>query len=140
VEQVIVLGGTSAVSTAVSDAIDALSGVSVVRVAGPDRQGTAVAISQLEGSAIGGFTGTRVFVARGDTFPDALAAGPLAGASLSPIFLTSSTTALGTTAANGITAYPGSLVLRGTLLGGTAALTDTVGSQVGTAIASQPTP
>jgi putative cell wall-binding protein len=139
VQQVILLGGTAAVSGAVANAIDSLPGVNVVRIAGADRQGTAVAISQLLGSDLGGFTSSEVFVARGDNFPDALAAGPLAGATGSPIFLTQSTSQLGTTTANGIIDYP-VLIDEGTLLGGTAALTPTVAAQVAATIALQPTP
>ena len=46
IEQVILVGGTSAVDAAVETALEALPGVSVVRVAGADRQATAVAIAE----------------------------------------------------------------------------------------------
>lgn len=140
IEQVILLGGTSAVSTAVETALEALPGVSVVRVAGADRQATAVAIAEriLGPNNFGDFDGGGFLVSRPDSFPDALAASSLGGNEGWPMFLAASPTSLGSTATNGIASYPNdnALVL-GTLVGGTSALADTVGTQVATAIASQ---
>jgi hypothetical protein len=77
-------------------------------------------------------------VSRPDNFPDALAAGPLAGKETAPLFLASSTQVLGPTATNGITAYPNSgLLHRGTLLGSDAVLGPVVAANVATAIATQ---
>ena len=145
IEQVIIVGGTAAVSSGVETAIDNLAGVSVVRVSGADRQATAVAMTTriLGKDAPAGLDWTGgspkgFFVARADTFPDALAAAPLAGRLTAPLFLTASTTSLGTTAENGIKAYPNpDFFNRGTLLGGEAALSAAVGTQVGAAIAAQ---
>lgn len=64
-----VLGGEAAIAPSVVAQLQAL-GYRVERVAGPTRQATAVAIARRLGDV-------RVaFIARGDDFPDALAAGP----------------------------------------------------------------
>ena len=154
IEQVILMGGTAAVPTAVETAIDNLNGgaVNVVRIAGADRQGTAVELSKrvLGVAALGSYAiptnipagaGTGFLVSRPDTFPDALAAAPLAGSTAAPLFLAASTTSLGATTLAGIVDYPAApLFVRGVLLGGTAALSSQVQTDVGNAIASQATP
>ena len=73
VDRVVVLGGTGAVSAAVAEEIGELSGADVIRLAGPDRYATGAAI-------VGTFTSPRtVFVATGESFPDALAGVPATG-------------------------------------------------------------
>lgn len=69
VDDVIVVGGTAAVSDEVAAEVEAL-GASVRRIAGPSRQATAIAVAAELG-------GVRVALARADTFPDALAAAAL---------------------------------------------------------------
>ncbi|NUR24431.1 MAG: hypothetical protein HOV83_01005 [Catenulispora sp.] len=69
---VYILGGTAAVSPAVEQAVTRL-GYRVTRYGGADRYATALQIAQ---QGIG--DRATVVVARGDQFPDALAAGPLA--------------------------------------------------------------
>jgi putative cell wall-binding protein len=137
IKQVILLGGTGAVAANVETALDNVSGVDdVTRVSGPTRQDTAVEVSQLL-QAIG-YGPATFLVSRPDAFPDALAAGPLAGILGSPLFLTESTTALGSVAKAGITAFPGSPFFTDAIvLGGTGALSDAVFAQVGAAIAAQ---
>ena len=68
--RVIVVGGTAAVSAAVEQQVRDL-GVVVERVAGPSRQETAIAVAGLFDAP------ARVVLARGDKFPDALAAASL---------------------------------------------------------------
>jgi putative cell wall-binding protein len=140
IKQVILLGGTGAVAANVATAIDNVSGVdNVVRVSGPTRQGTAVEVSQLLQSI--GYppaADSTFLVSRPDAFPDALAAGPLAGKNGYPLFLTESPTALGSVAKAGITDYPGAQFFTdGIILGGTGALSDTVFAQVGGALLAQ---
>ena len=79
--QVIIVGGTQAVSSATANAIDALAGVTnVERIAGATRTETATDFATMLGTPNGGNYGNRrVFVASGANFPDALVAGPLGG-------------------------------------------------------------
>ncbi|MDZ4167600.1 MAG: cell wall-binding repeat-containing protein [Coriobacteriia bacterium] len=88
--RVVIVGGTDVVSQGVAAAIEA-KGVTIDRVAGTDRYATSVEIAkrygaQLDMDGIGWDKG--VFVARGDAFPDALAAGPAAAGMHWPILLT----------------------------------------------------
>lgn len=89
VANVIVVGGTTAVSESVKSAIDALPGVSTDRIAGANRYETAALVAErtvTELEAGPGFSG-QVMVATGQNFPDALAAAPLAASSGTPILL-----------------------------------------------------
>ncbi|HJR26802.1 MAG TPA: cell wall-binding repeat-containing protein, partial [Acidimicrobiales bacterium] len=145
IEQVILVGGTAAVSTAVETALDNVTGVSVVRVSGADRRATAVELTKriLGQDAPNGLDwigggARRFFVVRGNDFADALAAGPLAGRDTAPVFLTLSLADLGATSATGITTYPNADPFhRGTIVGGDAAVAPVVAVQVGQAIANQ---
>lgn len=80
--RVIVLGGTAAISDAVAAELEG-AGITVERLAGADRTATAEAIAAAAGGAHHGLA----FVASGDAFPDALAAGPVAATGV-PIYLT----------------------------------------------------
>lgn len=72
--RIFVLGGPSAVSSAVEAALRGYTAGSVERIAGADRYATAVAISQRTYA-----TADTVYLATGRDFPDALAAAPLRG-------------------------------------------------------------
>jgi len=111
VSSVIIVGGTSAVSTAVETAITNLGITVKYRFAGADRTSTAAQVATYETSAstsalpasgsyaalagLGSFTVGTVYLARGDNFADALVAGPVAGAAAHPILLTANPTTLG---------------------------------------------
>lgn len=69
--QVRIVGGEGAVSAQVAGAIDELTGAEVTRIGGDDRYATAALLA-------GDAKPQRVFVASGETFADALAAGPVA--------------------------------------------------------------
>lgn len=85
VTEVIVVGGTRAVSAQAEAALAALPGVtSVTRVAGADRYATAARVAVRPGEP----DVPLVFIARGDDFADALAAGPIAYAHAAPVLLT----------------------------------------------------
>jgi putative cell wall-binding protein len=90
IKQVLIVGGTGAVSTASETQIKAL-GITTRRVAGASRQATAVAAAQV---AVGelNYPLTRVELARGDSFADALAGGTRGGKVFAPILLTSDAT------------------------------------------------
>lgn len=88
-----VLGGEAAVSAAVVSEVENL-GVEVERIAGSDRQETAVAVARhFVASAV--LDGGVVTLARGDDFPDALTGGVTAAATGGPVLLTRSPSALG---------------------------------------------
>ncbi len=80
-ELVVIVGGTAVVSTSVSRAVTGL-GFDVERVAGADRYATSRAIVArfFESSEV-------AYVATGENFPDALAAGAAAGAVDAPVVL-----------------------------------------------------
>lgn len=80
-EEIVVLGGTSAVSAAVEAELASIA--PTVRRTGADRFATAAAVA----AATWPGTVTDVFVASGTDFPDALAGGAAAGAYGSPLLL-----------------------------------------------------
>jgi putative cell wall-binding protein len=87
--KIVILGGTSAVSSAVADALRryATSG-SVTRLAGADRYATAVQVSR---ASYGSAGSDAAFIATGSNFPDGLAGGPVAALVPGPILLVNST-------------------------------------------------
>jgi putative cell wall-binding protein len=150
VKQVIIIGGTSAISAAVETSLISAGFAVEYRIAGEDRTETASFIAQWAAvglpktpaykalPAIAGWDPTVVFVARGDSFADSLAAGPAAGAFGNSILLTSSPTALG----SGIPDYfttDGDAVNELVSLGGDSALSSDVVSSVLTDLAVQAT-
>lgn len=92
VSKVYVLGGGSAVSTAVVDAIDAIPGVArPERLGGRDRYETAALVAGATRAALtaaGRAYDGGVYVATGLDFPDALAGSPVSAATGRPILLT----------------------------------------------------
>lgn len=107
IEQVVILGGSDAVSAAVEIQVEAL-GVEVRRLAGGDRTATAVAIADLAVDDLG-YSNTHVNLARGDGFVDALAGSANAGQEIAPILLTLRSDSLGTAAANWLTKHEDTL-------------------------------
>lgn len=85
--QNVVLGGTGVVNDAVPDELKLLTVGPVSRYWGGDRYETAVAVSE---AVFPTGSGT-VFVVPGANFPDAVAAGPMAGMLNAPILLVSGT-------------------------------------------------
>ncbi len=83
----IILGGTPAVSAAVASQIDAISGVTVERISGPNRYDTAIAVAARTIAVLGDAYDGGAFIATGMNFPDALGASPLAAAAGWPIYL-----------------------------------------------------
>jgi len=115
IKNVVIVGGTAAVSTAVETAIKNLGIKVAYRLAGADRTGTAQQIATWETTGTGtaafpatsaygalnglGLAAGQVYIARGDGFADALSAGTVAGgvggAAQGAILLTGSPTILG---------------------------------------------
>ena len=106
IKQVLIIGGTGAVSTSSENQIKAL-GIAVRRIAGASRQATAVAAAEV---AVGelSYPLTNVELARGDSFADALAGGTRGGKVFAPVLLTAGTT-LGTDARAFIKKYTGTI-------------------------------
>ena len=80
---IVILGGTGAVSASVQDQLGAYTTGSVTRIAGANRYETSALIADT-------FPGnrSRVFVATGQDFPDALSGSALAGKEANPVLLT----------------------------------------------------
>ena len=87
VEQVVVLGGTGAVSAAVEADVARRTGHDVVRLSGPDRYATSAAIADYAWDELG-FDDAQVGLARGDGFADGLAAAARSGRLGGPVLLT----------------------------------------------------
>ncbi len=81
--RIVVLGGTSVVSSGVAASLAGFTAGSVTRIAGPDRYGTAAAISAATFSS-----GVPVvYIASGDTYPDALSGAVAAALGPGPVLL-----------------------------------------------------
>lgn len=112
-----ILGGEGAVGPAVFSALEAKVGVgNVRRIWGNDRYATSRAIASATVAELGSYDGI-AFVATGGSFPDALAASPLAAANGWPTYLVQST--LDNTTSNAMVADGVTDVL---VLGGTGAV------------------
>ncbi len=86
-EKVVIIGGTGAVSDAVRAQLEG-DGYTVQRIGGVNRYETAKFIAAEIESKLGTRTPGAAFVVRGDAFPDALAASPVAYNRKIPILLT----------------------------------------------------
>jgi peptidoglycan LD-endopeptidase LytH len=120
IERVIVLGGESAVSSRVT----AQLGVPSTRLSGSDRTATAARIARFAVDSLG-FTTSEVVMARGDAFPDALAAAAYAGRRRSPLLLAQSANRLGVGARDHLLGLPAA-PQRLTALGGRSAVAPAV--------------
>jgi putative cell wall-binding protein len=109
---VYLLGGTSAIPATVAATLSSL-GYVVVRYAGADRYGTALAVADALGDP------STVMLATGTNFPDALAAGP-AAASVGGVVLLTAGTVLPASISAYLTAHPGKVYA----IGGPAVIAD----------------
>src|SRR5581483_4172666 len=83
-QQVVIVGGTAAVTPAVESSLrSGVPGATVRRISGPDRFDTADAVAHEVGGASG-----EAIVASGTSFADALSAGALAAKAAIPVLLT----------------------------------------------------
>ena len=122
-EEIVVLGGTSAVAEPVVAALKQLTAGEVVRRAGRDRFETAAALSAAafpDGADV-------AYVAVGSNFPDALAGGPIAGLAGGPILLTRTDEIPSATAAELTRLAPDRIVV----LGGSSVVSDAVLGRLG---------
>jgi len=86
VRKVVIIGGQDVVTPAVASALEA-EGFEVQRLAGATRYETSARVAGEIARIEGGHFGQTGLIARGDAYPDALALGPLAYATKSPILL-----------------------------------------------------
>lgn len=86
-EKVYVVGGESAVSAGVVDGLED-AGYAVERLSGADRYATSRAVAAEVSDLLGAWLEDFVLIARGDAFPDALSASPVAAWLGVPILLT----------------------------------------------------
>lgn len=124
VEEVVVLGGQAAVADEILGELDDL-GLAVERTHGSDRYATAAAIAR----ALGG-SSTRVFLAAGRDFPDALTAAAPAGMLGVPVLLTERDWLPAATRDELRGLDPGEVIV----VGGTAAVTNEVVADVRAAL------
>jgi putative cell wall-binding protein len=124
--QVLVLGGSVAISVAVESAVQSM-GITTMRLAGFDRMGTATAIAGFELANLG-FSNASAAIAPGDTFPDALSGGPYAGHNKMPMLLTFAPTSLSTESTAFLQSESSTLTSL-TILGGPGEITDATVAQ-----------
>jgi hypothetical protein len=131
VERVLILGGSTAISQGVEDAVRNMS-INVTRIAGFDRTATAAALAAFElANPALGFSPFHANLARGDDAGggvDALAGGPHAGREHAPILLTAGPDTLDTAQlANARFLYDHlATISSGHLFGGVTAITENV--------------
>ena len=89
IEHVVILGDTVAVGAAVVSAVQS-KGITVTRIAGEDRYGTAAALARRllgTGRPDPCFDGSTIGLATGERAPDAISSGPLLGERCAPLLL-----------------------------------------------------
>ncbi|HET7719232.1 MAG TPA: cell wall-binding repeat-containing protein, partial [Acidimicrobiales bacterium] len=91
ITQVLILGGTAAVSSQVESDLEDETGNPAVRLAGDNRYATAVDIAEFALDTLD-FPGDDALLANGVVFADALAGGPLGGVRQAPLLLTTAAT------------------------------------------------
>jgi len=123
--RIFIIGGTSAISTAVEDTLKSLQyprAVAIERIGGVDRYETAGNVANRVVSLRGGTAVDTVVISSGHNYPDALSVAPLAASAGWPILLTAPDgLPAGTSAALASLHAPRSLVI-----GGTSAISDRV--------------
>lgn len=87
IKQVVILGGSGAVSDAVETELEAETGSDAVRLAGTNRYGTATKIADAAIASFG-FDAKEALLANARSFSDALAGGPLGALREAPLLLT----------------------------------------------------
>ncbi len=147
IKQVIVMGGTKAITNGVEASLVAKTGVAVLRVAGQNYVDTAAQLARFEaavtGNGLGWTPGHRILVARGNGFTDGIAGADLENAKNTgthtpgagrPLLLTENPTTVGTsltaflkvTGHTGIDRIKTKTVTDLTVLGGPKAVSTTV--------------
>jgi VCBS repeat-containing protein len=121
--RIVILGGASSVSSSVGTQLHTFTAGSVVRLAGADRYATSVAVSKATFSA-----GVPVvYIASGAGFADSLSGGPVAAIKGGPILLVATDTIPAVVKTELTRLKPARIVI----LGGSAAVSTTVGAALG---------
>jgi len=131
IAEVIVVGGTSAVSQPVEDAVEAMPSVDAGRIAGGNRYATAVMVAEF-GVDAELVTWNQVGIATGTNYPDALAGGALCGVRGGVLLLTQPT-ALPAVTRDTLVANKADVVYA-EVYGGTSAVTESVRQAVESAL------
>ncbi len=121
-QDVVVVGGTIAVSDAVAEEVRELTGAAVRRLLGPSRYDTAAAVVEEERPD----GADAVLVATGEAFADAMTAGAASATVGAPLLLTATGSLPAVTRRAIERLQPGLVVI----VGGTAAVTDAVAQQL----------
>lgn len=135
IEQVLILGGTGAVSSTVETELEESTGNPAVRLAGANRYSTATAIGEYAIDTLG-FPAVEALLASGLEFADALAGGPLGGARRAPLVLTDPAQ-LSPEAEEFLAAHSATIATI-TTLGGSAAVSESTASAAETAAETPP--
>jgi putative cell wall-binding protein len=118
--KIVILGGTSVVSSTVASALAGYTSGNVVRRSGSDRYATAAAAS----AGVFPASVPVAYVATGENYPDAVVAGAVAAAEGGPVLLVRRDTIPAATATELARLKPGKIVI----LGGTSVVSSTVAS------------
>jgi putative cell wall-binding protein len=133
IKNVLLIGGTSSVSSATQKSI-ADMGITVTRLAGFDRTETATKVADYAIATLA-FDKTKVDLARGDDYPDALAASTHGGKSKTPLLLASNPSSIGAQTRGWLSGNSGTLT-SGKIMGGTSAVSSAAESDATTAATS----
>ncbi len=126
----IIVGGTAAVPSSVESQLKTIGISSIKRLAGSTRYETSAEIVRHELSSGLGFKMNGVLLATGENFPDALAAGPLAGKRTVPLLLVDGS---GNAASSFLKSYSSSISY-GNVVGGPAAISNSTATKVAAAM------
>ncbi|MCL6549907.1 MAG: cell wall-binding repeat-containing protein [Acidothermus cellulolyticus] len=124
--QIILVGGPAAIPDTTGDLLGRYAANGWSRIAGADRYATAALLATATWTSA-----PTVYLASGESFADALTAAALAAARNSPVLLTAPDAVPAPTQAAMAQLHPSSVVI----VGGTAAISDTVASEISQAIA-----
>lgn len=117
-KKAVIVGGTSAVPASVASQLKASGIGGITRLSGDTRYATSAKIAEFELKSSVGFTMDGAYLATGQNFPDALAAGAVSGKRLTPLLLVDPGARQ---ASNFLSKYKGQ-VSRVTFVGGTSAI------------------
>ena len=117
-KKAVIVGGTSAVPASVASQLKASGIGGITRLSGDTRYTTSAKIAEFELKSNVGFTMDGAYLATGQNFPDALAAGAVSGKRLTPLLLVDPGAHQ---ASNFLSKYKGQ-VSRVTFVGGTSAI------------------
>ena len=126
----VIVGGIAAVPSSVESQLRTAGVSNIKRLAGSTRYETSAEIVRYELSAGLGFSMNGLLLATGENFPDALAAGPLAGKRTTPLLLVDSS---GNAASSFLKSYSGKISYAN-VVGGPAAISNPTATKVAAAM------